>query len=134
MKNNNKMGTQILKKGDLVLKHFNYCDVYFIFYKDIPKWGGEFNELEYDELRYYIFEIEPNRNNAAEFIVELYDWLSSQQEAFEAILDEVYGEEKQKILDEFQEEKQKILDEFQEEKQKILDEFHEEHKQLNGIK
>ena len=96
MKNNNtKMGTQILKQGDFTLKHFAYCDVYFILYKDIPKWGGEFNELEDDELRYYIFEIEPDRNKAAEFIIELYQWLSSQEEAFEKLLDEVYGEEKQ---------------------------------------
>ena len=96
MKNNNtKMGTQILKHGDFTLKHFDYCDSYFIFYKDIPKWEGEFNELEDDELRYYIFEIEPDRNKAAEFIIELYNWLSSQEEAFEKLLDEVYGEEKQ---------------------------------------
>ena len=96
MKNNNtKMGTQILKHGDFTLKHFNYCDVYFIFYKDIPKWGGEFTELEDDELRFYIFEIESNRNKAAEFIIELYDWISSQEEAFEKLLGEVYGEEKQ---------------------------------------
>ena len=95
LKNNTKMGTQILKQGNFTLTHFAYCDVYFIFYKDIPKWGGLFNELEYDELRFYIFEIEPDRNNAAEFIVELYQWLSSQEEAFEKLLDEVYGEEKQ---------------------------------------
>ena len=96
MKNNStKMGIQILKQGDFTLKHFAYCDVYFIFYKDIPKWGGEFNELEDDELRFYIFEIEPNPNKAAEFIVELYNWLDSQEEAFEKLLDSVYGEEKQ---------------------------------------
>ena len=95
LNNNIKMGTKILKHGDLVLKHFAYCDVYFIFYKDIPKWGGVFNELEDDELRFYIFEIEPNPNKAAEFIVKLYNWISSQEEAFEKLLDEVYGEEKQ---------------------------------------
>ena len=95
LKNNTKMETLILKQGDFTLKHFDYCDSYFIFYKDIPKWEGEFNELEDDELRYYIFEIEPDRNKAAEFIVELYNWLSSQEEAFEKLLDEVYGEEKQ---------------------------------------
>ena len=95
LKNNTIMETQILKQGDFTLKHFAYCDVYFIFYKDIPKWGGEFNELSVDELRYYIFEIEPDRNKAAEFIIELYDWISSQEEAFEKLLDEVYGEEKQ---------------------------------------
>ena len=95
LKNNTKMETLILKQGDFTLKHFDYCDSYFIFYKDIPKWEGEFNELEDDELRYYIFEIEPDRNKAAEFIIELYNWLSSQEEAFEKLLDEVYGEEKQ---------------------------------------
>ena len=89
------MGTQILKHGDFTLKHFDYCDSYFIFYKDIPKWEGEFTELEDDELRFYIFEIESNRNKAAEFIIELYNWISSQEEAFEKLLDEVYGEEKQ---------------------------------------
>ena len=95
LKNSTKMGIQILKQGDFTLKHFAYCDVYFIFYKDIPKWGGEFTELEDDELRFYIFEIEPDRNKAAEFIIELYNWISSQEEAFEKLLDEVYGEEKQ---------------------------------------
>lgn len=93
--NNTKMGTQCLKHGDFTLKHFDYCDAYFIFYKDIPKWDGEFNELFDDELRFYIFEIEPNHNKAAEFIVELYNWLDSQQEALEKLLDEVYGEYKQ---------------------------------------
>lgn len=106
------MEQKIIKHGDFTLKHFDYCDVYFILYKDIPKWGGEFYELFDDELRYYIFEIESDPDKAAEFIVELYNWLSSQQEAYEKLLDMVYGEEKQKILDE----------------------FHEEHKQLNGIK
>ena len=92
LNNNIKMGTKILKHGDLVLKHFAYCDVYFIFYKDIPKWGGLFNELEYDELRFYIFEIEQDRDKAAEFIIELYNWISSQEEALEKLLDEIYGE------------------------------------------
>ena len=95
LKNNTKMETQIFKHGDFTLKHFDYCDSYFIFYKDIPKWEGEFNELSVDELRFYIFEIEPNPNKAAEFIVKLYNWISSQEEAFEKLLDEVYGEEKQ---------------------------------------
>ena len=95
LKNNTKMGTQILKHGDFTLKHFDYCDSYFIFYKDIPKWKGEFNELFNDELRYYIFEIEPNHNKAAEFIVELYNWGISQQGAFEKLFASVYGEYKQ---------------------------------------
>lgn len=95
LKNNTKMGTQILKQGDFTLKYFKYYDVYSILYKDIPKWSGGFNELEYDELRFYIFEIESNPNKAAEFIITLYNWLSSQQEALEKLLDEVYGEHKQ---------------------------------------
>ena len=95
LKNNTKMETQIFKHGDFTLKHFDYCDSYFIFYKDIPKWEGEFNELSVDELRFYIFEIEQDRDKAANFIIELYNWISSQEEAFEKLLDEVYGEEKQ---------------------------------------
>ena len=95
LKNNTKMGTQILKQGDLALKYFAYYDVYSILYKDSPKWGGEFNELFDDELRFYIFEIEPDRNKAAKFIVELYQWLDSQEEALEKLLDSVYGEYKQ---------------------------------------
>ena len=127
MKNNNtKMGTQILKQGDFVLKYFKYCDIYFLFYKGRAIWDCEFNELFDTPLIDRVFEKEPDPKKAAEFIVELYNWLDSQEEAFEKILDSVYGEEKQKILDEFHEEKIKILDEFHEEKQKILDEFHEE--------
>ena len=95
LKNNTIMKTLIIKQGNFTLNHFDYYDSYFIFYKGIPKWGGEFNELFDDELRYYIFEIEPNSNKATEFIVELYNWLSSQQESFEKLLGEVYGEEKQ---------------------------------------
>ena len=133
MKNNNtKMGTQILKHGDFTLKYFKYCDIYFLFYKDHAIWDCDFNELFDDELRYYVFEKEPDRNKAAEFLNELYKWGFSQQEAFKKILDSVYGEEKQKILDEFHEEKQKILDEFHEEKIKILDEFHEEKIKILG--
>ena len=92
LKNNTKMETQIFKHGDFTLKHFDYCDSYFIFYKDIPKWEGEFEELVVDELRFYIFEIEPNRNNAAEFIIKLYDWVFAQPEAFEKIPDELPDE------------------------------------------
>ena len=134
LKNTAKMGTQILKQGDFTLTHFAYCDVYSILYKDTSKWVGCFNELFDDELRFYIFEIESNANKAAEFIVKLYNWLSSQEEAFEKLLDTVYGEEKQKILDEDYEEKQKILDEFHEEKQKILGEVYGEYKQSKDIK
>ena len=132
MKNNTKMGTQILKQGDFTLKYFKYCDIYFLFYKDHAIWDCEFNELFSTELLDYVFEKEPETKKATEFIVELYNWGFSQQEAFEKILDEVYGEEKQKILDEFHEEKQKILDEFHEEKIKILDEFHEEKIKILG--
>ena len=92
LKNNTIMETQILKQGDFTLTHLVYCDVYSLLYKDSPIWGGLFNELEYDELRYYVFEIEPNPNKATEFIVELYKWGFSQQGAFRKLLDEVYGE------------------------------------------
>ena len=95
LKNNTKMGTQILKQGDFTLKYFKYYDIYSLLYKDSPIWGGELYELFYDEFRFYIFEIEPDPNKAAEFIVELYNWLSSQQEALEKLLGEVYGEYKQ---------------------------------------
>ena len=95
LKNNTKMGTQILKHGDFTLTHFAYCDVYAILYKDTTKWVGCFNELFDDELRFYIFEIESHGNKAAKFIVELYNWLSSQEEAFEKLFGEVFGEEKQ---------------------------------------
>ena len=105
MKNNNtKMETQVFKHGDFTLKHFDYHDSYFLCYKDIPKWKGEFEELFVDELRFYIFEIESNPNKAAEFIVELYNWGFAQPEAFEKIPD------------------------------LIPDEIYEEYKQLNGIK
>ena len=127
MKNNTKMGTQILKQGDFTLKYFKYCDIYFLFYKDHAIWDCDFNELFDTRLRDYVFERCTNPKKAVEFLNELYKWGSTQQEAFEKILDEVYGKEKQKILDEvYGKEKQKILDEFHEEKQKILDEFHEE--------
>ena len=99
LKNNTKMGTQmgtqILKPGDFSLKYFKYCDIYFLFYKGRAIWDGDFNELSADELRFYLFEIESNPKKAAEFIVELYQWISSQEEAFEKLLDSVYGEEKQ---------------------------------------
>ena len=95
LKNNTTMKTQILKKGDFTLKHFAYWDAYFILYKDRAVWDGYFNELSVDELRFYIFEIEQDRDKAAEFIIELYNWISSQEEALEKLLDSVYGEYKQ---------------------------------------
>ena len=95
LNNSTKMGIQIFKQGDFALKYFKYCDIYFLFYKGRAIWDGDFNELEDDELRFYIFEIEPDPNKAAKFIVELYNWLDSQQEALEKLLDSVYGEEKQ---------------------------------------
>ena len=96
LKNNNtKMGIQIFKQGDFALKYFKYCDIYFLFYKDRAIWDGDFNELFDTRLSDYIFEIEPDPNKAAEFIIELYNWLDSQVEAFTKLLDSVYGEEKQ---------------------------------------
>ena len=124
------MEIQIIKNGDFTLTHLEYCDIYSLLYKDSPIWGGEFKELFSTELRDYIFEREPDPKKAVEFFNELYNWGFSQQGSFKKILDSVYGEEKQKILDEFHEEKQKILDEFHEEKQKILDEFHEEKQKI----
>ena len=94
MKNNNtKMETQIIiKRGNFTLTRLTNSELYSIRHKDIPKWFGEFNELFYDELRFYIFEIESDPNKAADFIITLYDWLSSQQEALEKLLDEIYIE------------------------------------------
>ena len=90
------MKTQIIiKKGNFTLTHLTNSELYSIRHKDIPKWFGEFNELFYDELRFYIFEIESDPDKAAEFIVELYNWLEAQEEAFEKLLDSVYEEEKQ---------------------------------------
>ena len=117
MKNNNtKTGTLILKQGNFTLKHLVYCGIYTLLYKDSPIWGGEFKELFSTELRDYIFEREPNPKKTVEFLNELYQWGFSQQGSFKKILDSVYGEENQKILDEFHEEKQKILGEIYGEK------------------
>ena len=89
LKNNSTtMEIQILKQGDFTLTHFDYCDVYFILYKDSPIWGGDFNELFDTRLRDYIFEREPEPKKAAEFIVELYNWREELQEALEKLLDE----------------------------------------------
>ena len=96
MKNNNtKMGTQIIKQGDFVLKYFKYCDIYFLFYKDHAIWDCDFNELFSTELLDYVFEREQDPEKAANFIIELYNWGFSQQGALGKILDMVYGEEKQ---------------------------------------
>ena len=92
MKNNNKMGIKILKHGDFTLKYFKYCDIYFLFYKDRVR-EYKFNELFLTQLIDRVFEREPDRNKAAEFIIELYQWLDSQEEAFTKLLDMVYGEE-----------------------------------------
>ena len=110
------MEIQIIKNGDFTLTHLEYCDIYSLLYKDSPIWGGEFNELFDTPLRDYIFEREPEPKKAVGFLNELYQWGFSQQGSFKKILDSVYGEEKQKILDEFHEEKIKILDEIYGEK------------------
>ena len=93
MKNNTTMGTLILKQGDFVLKYFKNSDIYFLFYKNNPIWDGEFNELFDTPLIDYVFEREPDTKKATKFITELYKWGLSQQEAFEKLLDEVYGKE-----------------------------------------
>ena len=93
MKNNTTMGTLILKQGDFVLKYFKNSDIYFLFYKNSPIWDGEFNELFDTPLIDYVFERESDPKKATKFITELYKWGLSQQEAFEKLLDEVYGEE-----------------------------------------
>ena len=87
-----KMGIQILKQGDFALKYFKYCDIYFLFYKGRAIWDCEFNELFDTQLIDRVFEREPDSNKATEFIVELYNWLDSQEEALKKILDEIYGE------------------------------------------
>ena len=87
------MGTLILKQGDFALKYFEYCDIYFLFYKEHPIWDCEFNELFDTPLMDYMFEREPDPKKATGFITKLYKWGLSQQGAFEKLLDEVYGEE-----------------------------------------
>ena len=89
-KNSTKMGIQILKQGDFALKHFAYCDVYSLLYKDRIIWGGDFNELLDMEFRDYIFEREPEPNKAVEFLNELYNWGFSQPGTLEKMLDEEY--------------------------------------------
>ena len=93
-KNNTKMETNI-KHGNFTIKHFSHHNSWSLLYKDRIIWEGELYELFYDEFRFYIFEIESDPNKAAEFVVELYNWLDTQEEAFEKLLDSVYGEEKQ---------------------------------------
>ena len=82
------METQIIKHGDFTLKHFDYHDSYFLFYKGHTIWDCDFNELFGTQLIDRVFEREPDPNKAAEFIVELYNWGDSQQEALEKLLDE----------------------------------------------
>ena len=91
LKNNNTMGTLILKQGDFVLRYFKYCDIYFLFYKDRAIWDCEFNELFSTELLDYVFERESDPKEAAKFITKLYDWGFSQKGAIEKMLEEVYG-------------------------------------------
>ena len=119
------METQIIKHGDFTLKHFDYHDSYFLHYKTFVR-EYKFNELFGTQLIDYVFERCTNPKKATEFLNELYKWGFSQQGAFEKLLDEVYGEETQKILDEQRETLEKILDEFHEEKIKILDEVYGE--------
>ena len=95
MKNNTKMETQIIKHGDFTLKHFKHYDIYSLLYKDSPIWGGELYELLDTRLIDRVLEREPESKKAVEFLNELYQWVFSQQGAFEKLLDSVYGEEKQ---------------------------------------
>ena len=86
------METQIIKHGDFTLKHFDYHDSYFLFYKTCVVWEYKFNELFGTQLIDLVFKLEQDSEKATEFIVELYQWGFSQQGAFEKLLDEVYGE------------------------------------------
>ena len=85
------METKIIKHGDFTLKHFDYHDAYFLLYKAHVR-EYKFNELFDSQLIDRVFKLEQDPEKATEFIVELYNWLSSQQEAFKKILDGVYGE------------------------------------------
>ena len=123
------METKIIKRGDFTLTHFDYHDSYFLHYKTRVR-EYKFNELFGTRFSDYVFEREPDPKKVVEFLNELYKWGFSQPGTLEKLLEEDYGGEKQKILDEFHEEKQKILDEFHEEKIKILDEFHEEKQKI----
>ena len=94
MKNNSTMmGVLIINQSDFTLKYFKNSDIYFLFYKNSPIWDGEFNELFDTPLIDYVFERESDPKKATKFITELYKWGLSQQEAFEKLLDTVYGEE-----------------------------------------
>ena len=96
MKNNGtKMGMQILKQGDFTLKYFKYYDIYSLLYKDSPIWGGELYELLDTRLIDRVLEREPESKKAVEFLNELYQWVFSQQGAFEKLLDSVYEGHKQ---------------------------------------
>ena len=85
------METQIIKQGDFTLTHFDYHDSYFLHYKTRVR-EYKFNELFDTQLIDRVFKLEQDPEKATEFIVELYKWLSSQQGAFEKLLDMVYGE------------------------------------------
>ena len=91
-KNNTIMETQIIKHGDFTLKHFDYHDSYFLFYKTCVVWEYKFNELFETRLIDYVFERESDPKKAAEFITKLYKWGSTQQGALKKILDMVYDE------------------------------------------
>ena len=89
------MEKQIIKHGDFILKHSDYHDSYFLFYKNFPTWEGKFNKLVDPKFVDYIFELETDTKKAEGFIEELCDWSLSQHEAFEKIPDEIYEEYKQ---------------------------------------
>ena len=90
-KNNTIMETQIIKHGDFTLKHLDYHDSYFLFYKTCVVWEYKFNELFGTQLIDLVFKLEQDPEKAAEFIIKLYNWISSQEEAFTKLLDMVYG-------------------------------------------
>ena len=92
LKNNTKMGIQILKQGDFALKYFKYCDIYFLFYKDRAIWDCDFNELFGTQLIDRVFEREPDRYKAVEFLNELHKWGFSLPGTLEKMLEEDYGE------------------------------------------
>ena len=110
-----------IKHGNFTLTHFDYHGSYFLHYKTRVR-EYKFNELFGTQLIDRVFKLEPDPEKATEFIVELYQWGFSQQGSFKKILDSVYGEEKQKILDEFHEEKIKILGEVYGEEKQLNDE------------
>ena len=92
LKNNTTMEIQIIKQGDFTLKHFDYHDSYFLFYKTCAIWEYKFNELFGTQLTDLVFEIEPDPNKAVEFLNELHKWGFSQPGTLEKILEKDYGE------------------------------------------